>query len=152
MRVNNLELNQRYLSFLEDFQKHCKIGGRFSSRDLIVKHRINNAVSGIMNDGGIVRMIGRGPSVKYVWNSKNPDIHMAIELRKRAAEYTKKSVSKHRNVSEHKSRKAINIPSVVEMESQEITPIKQRKPRTKSTVETKQRTISVLWGAFKITY
>lgn len=133
--------NKKYLNFLQDFQNHCNSGIQFSARDIIRDHKVTTTVTNIMAHGGLIKVNGRGRTTEYKWNSKNPDIRMAMELRKRIYENHKKYLDDKNKPAPVIKKKAIVVASS-----------EPRKRRTKVVEQPKTRTINILWGAFKITY
>jgi hypothetical protein len=95
-----------------------------------------------MAHGGIIKVSGRGRTTEYKWNSKAPDIRMAMELRKRITENHKKYLLEKNKPSPVIEKKAIVVAT--------NTPVRKR--RTKVVEQPKTKSISILWGAFKITY
>ena len=134
--------NKKYLDFLQDFHNHCNANIQFSARDLIKDHKVTTTVTNIMAHGGLIKVIGRGRTTEYKWNSKAPDIRMAIELRKRITENHKKYLTEKNKPSPVIQKQGVVVAS--------STPIKRRK--TKVVEQPKTRSINILWGAFKITY
>ena len=134
--------NKKYLNFLQDFHNHCNANIQFAARDLIRDHKVTTTVTNIMAHGGIIKVSGRGRTTEYKWNSKAPDIRMAMELRKRITENHKKYLLEKNKPSPVIEKKAIVVAT--------NTPVRKR--RTKVFEQPKTKSISILWGAFKITY
>jgi hypothetical protein len=134
--------NKKYLNFLQDFHNHCNANIQFAARDLIKDHKVTTTVTNIMAHGGIIKVSGRGRTTEYKWNSKAPDIRMAMELRKRITENHKKYLLEKNKPSPVIEKKAVVVAT--------NTPVRKR--RTKVVEQPKTKSISILWGAFKITY
>ena len=133
--------NKKYLDFLHDFHSHCNANIQFAARDLIKEHKVTTTVTNIMAHGGLIKVTGRGRTTEYTWNSKTPDIRMAIELRKRMTEYHKKYLTEKNKPTPSVEKKGVVVATNV--------PVKRR---TKVVEQPKTRSINILWGAFKITY
>ena len=135
--------NKKYLNFLQDFHNHCNANIQFAARDLIKDHKVTTTVTNIMANGGLIKVSGRGRTTEYKWNSKAPDIRMAMELRKRITENHKKYLLEKNKPSPIIQKKAVVVAS--------STPVKRRRTKVVEP-QPKTRTINILWGAFKITY
>jgi len=135
--------NKKYLNFLQDFHNHCNANIQFAARDLIKDHKVTTTVTNIMAHGGLIKVSGRGRTTEYKWNSKAPDIRMAMELRKRITENHKKYLLEKNKPSPIIQKKAVVVAS--------STPVKRRRTKVVEP-QPKTRTINILWGAFKITY
>ena len=135
--------NKKYLNFLQDFHNHCNANIQFAARDLIKDHKVTTTVTNIMAHGGLIKVSGRGRTTEYKWNSKAPDIRMAMELRKRITENHKKYLLEKNKPSPIIQKKAVVVAS--------STPVKRRRTKVVEP-QPKTRSINILWGAFKITY
>jgi hypothetical protein len=151
--------NKKYLNFLQDFHGHCNSNIQFAARDLIKDHKVTTTVTNIMAHGGLIKISGRGRTTEYTWNSKAPDIRMVIELRKRMTEYHKKYLvekNKPTPIRHESSNPAQDSQNVASVESKVTKPtpiIKSKRKYVKKNVPMpKSKSISILWGAFKITY
>lgn len=151
--------NKKYLNFLQDFHSHCNANIQFAARDLIKDHKVTTTVTNIMAHGGLIKVSGRGRTTEYTWNSKAPDIRMAIELRKRITENHKKYLIERNKPSpvRHENPAPIqNNRKAVSVESKVVNPTPTTKAKRKYVKKNvpmpKSKSISILWGAFKITY
>lgn len=134
---------KKYLDFLQDFHNHCNANIQFAARDLIKDHKVTTTVTNIMAHGGLIKVIGRGRTTEYTWNSKAPDIRMAMELRKRMTENHKKYLLERNKPSPIVEKKGEVVATSV--------PVRRRKTKVVEP-QPKTRSINILWGAFKITY
>jgi hypothetical protein len=135
--------NKKYLDFLHDFHNHCNANIQFAARDLIKEHKVTTTVTNIMAHGGLIKVIGRGRTTEYKWNSKAPDIRMAMELRKRMTEYHKKYLTERNKPTPIIEKKAVIVAS--------SEPVRRRRTKVVEP-QPKTRSINILWGAFKIVY
>jgi hypothetical protein len=151
--------NKKYLNFLQDFHGHCNSNIQFAARDLIKDHKVTTTVTNIMAHGGLIKVSGRGRTTEYTWNSKAPDIRMVIELRKRMTEYHKKYLAEknkptftiHDNSMPLQGAHKLMLNESKSNEAT-LTSKEKRKYVKKNVPMQKSKSISILWGAFKITY
>lgn len=149
--------NKKYLNFLQDFHNHCNANIQFAARDLIKEHKVTTTVTNIMAHGGLIKVSGRGRTTEYKWNSKAPDIRMATELRKRITDNHKKYLLERNKPSPVRNQTPVikqQEPTSVAIKSVNAKPsIKAKRKYVKKNIPMpKTKSISILWGAFKINY
>lgn len=141
---------QKYLDLFFEIENRCKTLQQFTISEITDEYRATKVIGKVLQDKGIIKNVSSKRNPIYVWSTIRPNIKMV-----RAVLQVIRDDQNVRNANRPERKKSVPYQSkikakVVEAKKQ-LETIKVA-PRMHPVVESKQKSIVILWGLINIKF